>query len=100
MIVWPDEARLKSEAREALRRLRETSGAAELEGAKESWRLVSWPWTTEAPMRFVFENGALDAIELTIGADGMWRRSDVLQTPHLRSAESLDREARGLLTAL
>jgi hypothetical protein len=96
MIVWPEEKRLKPEAREGLRRFRETSAAADLEGSKETWRVVAWPWTTELPLRMVLENDAHGAVAITMGEGGIWLVSEEPRAMQIRTDEALDRDARGL----
>lgn len=96
MIVWPEEKRLKPEARDALRGFRDTSAVADLEASKDTWRVVAWPWSTELPQRTVFENDANRAIAITMGEGGIWTVSDEPRAVHVRSVEALDRDARGL----
>jgi hypothetical protein len=96
MIVWPEEKRMKPEGREALRRFRETSAAADLESSKETWRVVAWPWTRELPQRVLLENEAHGAIAVSMGEGGIWTVSDEPRAVHVRSVEALDRDARGL----
>jgi hypothetical protein len=96
MIVWPEEKRMKSEGREGLRRFRDTAAAAELEASKETWRVVAWPWTSELPLRVMLENAEHDVVSVTMSEGGMWLLRDEARTAHVRSAEDLDRDARGL----
>ena len=96
MIVWPEEKRMKSESRDGLRRFRETAAAAELEGSPETWTIVAWPWTLELPLRVVLENASLHAVSFTMREGGVWGWTDEPRDYHIRSAESLDRDARGL----
>lgn len=97
MIVWPDEKRMKKEAREALGRFRDTSAAAELESSAATWTVVAWPWTSEPPMRLVLENEAHEAVSVTLTEAGLWLfGTDPRSGLHVRSVESLDRDARGL----
>jgi hypothetical protein len=96
MIVWPDETRMKSESRDALRRFRETAAAAQLEASPEEWTVVAWPWTPELPLRVVLENASRHVITCTMREGGMWLWAEEPREYHIRSAESLDRDARGL----
>jgi hypothetical protein len=96
MIVWPEEKRMKSESRDGLRRFRETAAAAELEASPEKWTVVAWPWTSELPLRVVLENASLHAVSFNMREGGVWLWTEEPRDYHIRSAESLDRDARGL----
>ena len=96
MIVWPAEHALRQEAREGLRRFRETSAAAELEASTATWTVSAWPWTNEPPLRVLLENEAHDVVSVTLREGGIWLMANEQRTAHVRSAEALDREARGL----
>jgi hypothetical protein len=96
MIVWPDEKRMKSEGREGLRRFRDTSAASELEASKETWTVTAWPWTDEPPLRVMLENEHHEVISVTMNEGGIWLLADEARAFHMRTAESLDRDARGL----
>lgn len=96
MIVWPEEERMKPEGRDALRRFRKTSAAADLEASKETWRVTAWPWTSELPQRVALENETHETVAVTMHEGGLWLMSDEPRAFHLRSAEALDRDARGL----
>ena len=99
MIVWPDEKRLRNDGREGLRRFKETAAAAELEASPERWTVVAWPWTSEPPVRVILENASRHAISFSLGEGGIWMWSEEPRDYHIRSVESLDRDARGLRTA-
>lgn len=75
MVVWPAEASLNADARDGLRRFQDTSAFAELEESDERWRIVAWPWTSEAPMTVQLENDAHEALDFTVDEDGLWRMS-------------------------
>jgi hypothetical protein len=96
MIVWPDEKRMKSEGREGVRRFRDTSAAAELEASKEKWTVIAWPWTSEPPLRVMLENERHEVVSVTMNEGGMWLLADEARSVHIRSIESLERDARGL----
>lgn len=96
MIVWPEEKRMKTEGREGLRRFRDTSAAAELEASKEKWTVSAWPWTSEPPLRVMLENDAHEVISVTMTEGGMWLLADEARAVHMRTVESLERDARGL----
>jgi hypothetical protein len=96
MIVWPEEKRMKPEARDALRRFRETSAAADLDTATETWRVVAWPWTSELPQRVLLENPSHGVVAFTLGEGGMWLMSEEPRAVHVRSVEALERDAQGL----
>lgn len=96
MIVWPEEKMLRTEAREGLRRFRETAAAADLEASKENWRVVAWPWTRELPLRVMLENDALDVVSVSMGEGGIWLLADEGRSFHIRSAEALRLDALGL----
>ena len=96
MIVWPEEKRLKSECRDGLRRFRETAASAELEGSPEKWTIVAWPWTLGLPLRVVLENASRHAVSFTMHDDGIWMWAEEPRDYHIRSVESLERDARGL----
>jgi hypothetical protein len=96
MIVWPDDKRLKSEARDALRRFRETSASADLEASSETWRVVAWPWSSELPQRVLLENAAHGVVAFTLESGGMWLLSDEPRAVHVRSVAALERDAQGL----
>ncbi len=96
MIVWPEEKRLKSESREGLRRFRDTSAASELEASKETWTITAFPWTSEMPLRVMLENAAHEVISVTMTEGGMWLLADEARSVHIRTDESLERDARGL----
>jgi hypothetical protein len=94
MIVWPDEVQLRSEAREALRRFRDTSACAELESQARPWRVVAWPWTCEPPLRLIFEDDDYNALAFTLGEAGTWLFTEEPRATHLRSAAALECDAR------
>ncbi len=96
MIVWPDETRLKSESRDGLRQFRETAAAAELESSAEKWTVIAWPWTSVRPLRVVVENDSRHAVSFTMEEGGIWMRTEEPREYHIRSVESLERDARGL----
>lgn len=95
MIIWPDEKRVKSVGRDALRYFRDTSAAAELEQSQEKWRVVAWPWTDELPLRVVLENEAHKSIVISMDDEGRWMLVDEPYTLHQRTAEALEAEAFG-----
>ena len=94
MIVWPDEKRLRKDGRDGLERFRATAAAAELEASPEKWTVVAWPWTDEPPLRIVLENASRHALSFRLDADGIWMWSEEPRDYHIRSVESLDRDAR------
>ncbi|MDB4947283.1 MAG: hypothetical protein JWP97_6817 [Labilithrix sp.] len=96
MIAWPEDSRLKPESREALRRFRETAAAAELESSKDQWTVIAWPWTLELPLRVLLENSSRHCVSATLREGGMWVWGDEPREYHIRSVESLERDARGL----
>lgn len=96
MIVWPEESRLNPKSREALKLLREAGAAADLEASKETWTTVAWPWSTDLPMRVLFENATRHTVALTLREGGLWLRSEEPRDYHIRSAEANERDARGL----
>ena len=96
MIAWPDDKRLRNDGRDGLRRFRETAAAAELEASAERWTVVAWPWTAEPPVRVVLQNASRIAISFSLGANDIWMLAEEPRDYHIRSAESLDRDARGL----
>ncbi len=96
MIVWPEENPMKPASRDALRRFRQTSAAADLEAAKETWRVVAWPWTAELPQRILLENDLHGATSITMGEGGIWLQASEPRTMQVRSVEALDRDAHGL----
>lgn len=98
MIVWPDpKANMNPAGHEGLVAFRTSGGALELESSNERWRVVSWPWTSEAPTRVILENDEHHQIVFSLAAGGIWRLSDNPSAPHERDAVELDREARGSL---
>lgn len=99
MIVWPADKRLRKEGREGLRRFRETAGAAELEASPEQWTIVAWPWTSELPLRVMLENASRHAVSFSLAEGDIWMWSEEPRDYHIRSVESLERDARGLRTA-
>ena len=96
MIVWPEEKRMKSDGREGLRRFRDTSAAAELEGSSEKWTVVAWPWTSETPMRVMLENAAHRTVTVVLPDHGVWNYETDARAVQERTIEALDRDARGL----
>ena len=96
MIVWPEEKRLTKASRDALARFRETGASAELESATESWTIVAWPWANETPLRVVLENASRHAVSFTLRDGGIWLWAEEPREYHIRSVESLERDARGL----
>ena len=96
MIVWPEDNQMKPAGRDALKRFRQTSAAADLDAAKETWRVVAWPWSTELPQRILLENDLHGATSVTMGEGGIWVLASEPRTMQVRSAEALDRDAHGL----
>ena len=96
MIVWPEESRLKSESRQAIKLLRDAAAAAELETSKETWTVVAWPWSTDLPIRVLFENASRHIVSLTMREGGIWLSAEEPRDYHIRSAETNERDARGL----
>ena len=96
MIVWPEDNRVTKASREALGRFRETAASAELESATETWTIVAWPWANETPLRVVLENASRHAVSFTLQDGGIWLWAEEPREYHIRSVESLERDARGL----
>ena len=96
MIVWPDETRLKTVSRDGLRQFRETAASAELEASAERWTVIAWPWTAERPLRVMVENDSRHAVAFSMDEGGIWQRTEEPREYHIRSTESLERDARGL----
>ncbi|MBX3185431.1 MAG: hypothetical protein KF819_00385 [Labilithrix sp.] len=98
MVVWPDETKMRSEGREALRRFRETAALAELEASGRTWRVVAWPWTSEPPLRVTFENEDYDALTFTSTESGNWLFVEEPRTTRVRSPAALACDARADVT--
>jgi len=96
MIVWPDEALLRSPGREGLRRFRETAACAELEASPKKWTVMAWPWTHEPPIRVVLEDEEHHTMAFSLNEAGIWRMALETRSVHERSADARDADARGL----
>lgn len=83
-------------SREAIARFRDTAASAELEAAAETWTIVAWPWANETPLRVVLENASRHAVSFTLRDGGIWLWAEEPREYHIRSVESLERDARGL----
>jgi hypothetical protein len=95
MIVWPDEDVVRDSGRYGLRRFRESGACAALEDDAATWRVVSWPWTDEPPIRVVLENESHDAVVFTLREGGIWQLEGAPLAMHARSADALATDARG-----
>ena len=96
MIVWPGStSTLNTFGQSGLNAFRASAGAAELESSKQTWRVVSWPWTGESPMRIGLENEQHHQVIFSMAETGIWRFSDNPMATRERSSVALEEEARG-----
>lgn len=99
MIDWPDDALLRPEGRDGLRRFRESGACRELESSPDRWRVAAWPWTSEPPTRVMLMNEHDDEVFVTMDEDGIWRLEAAPLHVRARTAEELEQDARGDLEA-
>jgi len=70
MIRWPEENHMDDVVRANFDRFRRTSFAKDLEEDKGAWQVMSWPRTSETPLRFLLKDSRSQRATFTIDGDG------------------------------
>jgi hypothetical protein len=71
MIRWLDDDRLSPAVKANMARFKATSFAKDLDEGDARWRFMSWPRTSNTPMRFLLESDDHRHATFTIDADGL-----------------------------
>ena len=56
MIRWLEDERLSSAVKANMARFKATSFAKDLDESEARWRFMSWPRSSDTPMRFLLES--------------------------------------------
>jgi hypothetical protein len=94
MIIWPRDESLPADARDALERFRASGASAALEEEPHTWRVMTWPWSDELPLRIVLENETHEEVIFTLRGGGLWQLERMPLAVHGRSEEALATDAR------
>jgi hypothetical protein len=70
MIAWLDEQRTDDAVQANVERFRRTSFAKDLEEDKATWHWMSWPRSSESPLRFLLRSDQNRNATFTIDGDG------------------------------
>lgn len=95
MIVWPNEQQLGAASRAGLVAFRGSGACRELETSPRRWRVVAFPWTTDAPVRLLLEDDAHERIGFALHDDGSWRLWALPEHVHERTAAERFEEMNG-----
>jgi len=70
MIDWLDEQRFDEVVHANVERFKRTSFAKDLEEDKATWQWMSWPRSSESPLRFLLRSDQNRHATFTIDGDG------------------------------
>jgi hypothetical protein len=70
MIRWLEEHQMDDVVRSNFERFRRTSFAKDLEEEKGAWQMMSWPRSSETPLRFLLKGSQNQRATFTIDGDG------------------------------
>lgn len=70
MIRWLEDHQMDDTVRSNFERFRRTSFAKDLEEDKGAWQVMSWPRSSETPLRFLLKSGQNRQATFTIDGDG------------------------------
>jgi hypothetical protein len=72
MIEWPEEDKLTKPATANLARFKKTAVSRELEEDTHTWRFQSWPWTKDAPWKWILHSDTRRLVTLVMDDDGQY----------------------------